>query len=1037
MKMIHAGLIVAGAALAFGVAFAQEAEDGQTEGDGASEESTLEEVVVTGSRIFGQGQTASPLVQVTNEDFFDNPSVTISEFFADNITSNNVVSLGVDEGNTSGQAGTGNRAAGVSLWSLGEENTLTLLNGSRVIHYAAPNSGGWYTSDINSVLPAIAMARADVLLDGGGAIYGTDAVAGVINLVPRYGFEGIEFRMQTDLYPDSLSDTGSNAIEGIWGTGLGNGMGSFIAAFDHRITREIDALAVGRSNADTFPEWDGSLLLMDYQDMTGNANDGAAYESMTPSIGMGRNTIPGETLVDPLCGVDIEGLDYNYEGFLVPEDDSSVPGTAGTCHGYDFPHTTGRDTNRSSLFAAVRWDFSSRVSGSLDFGYSHRENWDNQQTSFDTGRGQNLSSAAIPNFVDETITADHPAWQYYMTLDDDWHRIGQPTVGMSRGMTVITPPPPLTVAIGPGIGYKDQQLQESDTYNLHGSLDIDLNETFGLQLGATYGRSEVTQNRYDLVIDRFENALAGLGGPDCDPATGMPGEGSCMFFNPFLSALLPNADTVFEGGSLANSPELIDYIYPGDALQRHFETDLLGVNALLSIDTGWELPGGEVLAVVGAEYRTESSAVDYNEFTKSADRNITFTATSSPQVPYSGDQTIAAVLMEAAVPVHENLSMQLAGRYDDYSTVGGTFNPKVGLTWNVSDRVALRTSYGTSFRAPTLAQTTPTQGRSSVPEIPGGGRRGGHGVTSIFRADSELGPQQAAHLSVGLDATLFQDVGSLNSLNWSASYVNIDFEDRIDVSSAINRNWGGSAGLSPCAFSTTSATGMAAWGGFYLTEDVDLDGVPDPDGQLCWDGSDPDGDGIIATREELSADYRLYTNLATTRMEGINLAVSSNWDTPFAALAVRVNATRTLSFLFQDTVAEPVSEVVGTNGIGGAANIANIREWTGNVRFNLNWRDNTFLRGQTTRLTLRADTDILNAVDLADGIETVTSGGVVTVDLRHQFAFSDAYSLSLTVRNLNGSERERSGAPLVGAGDRTYLLQFAYRPVGRGSVGGR
>jgi len=1019
---------VVGATLACGATFAQDAEDEQAEADSASEELTLEEVVVTGSRIFGQEQTTSPLVQVTTEDFFENPSVTISEFLGDNVTSNNVVALATDENNSSGQANTGNRTAGVNLWSLGEENTLTLLNGSRVIHYAAPNSGGWYTSDINSVLPAIAMARADVLLDGGGAIYGTDAVAGVINLVPRYGFEGIEFRMQTDLYPESLGNTGSNAIEGIWGTELGNGMGSFIAAFDHRITREIDALAVGRSNADSFPEWDGSMLLTDYQDLTGNVNDGAAYESMTPTIGRGPRAIPGITLVDPLCGVDIEGVPYIHEGFLVPDDDMSVPDTAGTCHGYDFPHTTGSDTNRSSLFAAVRWDFSSRVSGSLDFGYSQRENWDNQQTSFNTGRGQNLSSAAIPNVVDESISPDHPAWQYYMMEfpDSDWYRVGQPTVGMRGMSTVITPPPPLNVPIGPGIGFKEQQLQESGTYNLHGSLDIDLNETFGLQLGATYGRSAVTQNRYDLVIDRFENALAGLGGPDCDPATGMPGEGPCMYFNPFLSALLPDADSIFAGGSLANSPELIDYFYPGDGVQRIFETDLLGVNALLSIDTGWELPGGEVLAVVGAEYRQESSAVDYNEFTKSADRNITYTATSSAQVPYSGDQNIAAVLVEAAVPIHESLSMQIAGRYDDYNTVGGTFNPKVGLTWNVSDRVALRTSYGTSFRAPTIAQTTPTQARSSVPQTPGAGRRGGHGVTAIISSATELVPQQAAHLSVGLDTTLFEDVGSLNRLNLSASYVNIDFEDRIDVSTAIDRTWGGSPGLSPCGF-TTGVSGMAAWGGFYFTEDADLDGVPDPDGQRCWDGADPDGDGIIATREELSADYRLYTNLATTQMEGVNLVLTSNWTTPFAALDVRVNATRTLSFLFQDTEAEPVLEFVGRSGLG-FAQTANVRKWVGNLRFNLRWRENTFLRGHSTSLTLRTDTDILNAADLDAGIETVTNGGVTSVDLRHQVAFTDTYSLSLTARNLTGSERERSVAPLVGAGDRTYLVQLAYTP---------
>ena len=85
---------------------------------------TIEQVIVTGTRIFGQEASTSPLVQVSSEDFLENPSVTISEFFRENVTANSVVELHVDEQNANQNTTTGNRTAGISLWNLGEELSL-------------------------------------------------------------------------------------------------------------------------------------------------------------------------------------------------------------------------------------------------------------------------------------------------------------------------------------------------------------------------------------------------------------------------------------------------------------------------------------------------------------------------------------------------------------------------------------------------------------------------------------------------------------------------------------------------------------------------------------------------------------------------------------------------------------------------------------------------------------------------------------------------------------------------------------------------
>ena len=382
---------------------------------------------------------------------------------------------------------------------------------------------------------------------------------------------------------------------------------------------------------------------------------------------------------------------------------------------------------------------------------------------------------------------------------------------------------------------------------------------------------------------------------------------------------------------------------------------------------------------------------------------------------------MTALFVETVLPVTDFLKVQLAGRYDDYSSVGDTFNPKLGITFDATDRLSFRASYGTSFKAPTIAQTTPTISRGSVPNAPGGGRRGGQLVVRNYSGSPGLAPQEATHYSFGLDATLFEDAGPLERLNFSASYVNIEFEDRIDLVLALDRTQSGGIGNQLCG-NVGGTTDDREWNTFYTTEDVDLDGTPDG-GARCWDGIDPNGDGIIEGLENVTTDFGLFTNLAKSTMEGINFVVSSNWNTGLGALSAGINATYALESGFQANAASSLVDSVGLSGLGAFSTGAQVREWVATAPITLRWNMG-FLDGHATTLTGRFDSDIKDADD-----GTVTSGGITTWDLRHRFQITDSVSASLTVRNITGDERQ-DPTPNLGAGDQTYLLQLTYAPGG-------
>ena len=960
----------------------------------AEDEASLEEIVVTGSRVLGIEDSTSPVVTVGQAEFEENPSITLADFLVENVTANNGQLTLVDESNQSGRI-QGDRSTGINLWGLGEENTLTLLNGSRLVYNAAPSRTGWFNVDANSILPGIAMQRADILLDGGSAIYGTDAVAGVVNFIPRYGFEGMEFRVQSDFYPDAIGTTGAAAVEGLYGTTFGDDRGSFLVAFDYRQTTENLAAELGLNHADV-PQWDGSdAFWAEYGDDMFTGGAGYDYSAAAPStgggmgMGMGGGGAVATPLADPLCGA-TDQIDQHYTqlGEIVP---AGVDG-AGSCAGYPLLDTDGRGSDRYTVFTALSYDFSDSVRGSAEIGYSERQ-------IFDPNRFDPNDGAYIGTPIQVTFPDHHPGLAYYKANYPAWAAATRPP---RRG-----PAPVVSGGISQfPVGFEDFTGYDASTINIRAGLEIQLSPMFQLDIGLSSGTSTASQARMLQHPANYTNAIMGLGGPNCDPATGTAGSGGCEYYNPFLSAALPDAASL----GLANSPELIAWLADPELAVGHFETRLTAVDALLHIDSGWELPGGEVGWVVGADFRQEEATQDFSPAYLAGGEIQGF---NDPLRPFAGDDGATSVFSEAVLPFTDTLTMQLAVRHDEYDSVGGSANPKIGINFAPTDRVRLRASYGRSLKAPTIIHLNELVSSTSIPTGPGMGRRGGQRVSSVEVGDPNIVPQTAVHTSVGGDFTLAEDVGALRNLQLSASYVTFDFDDRIVRLEAVARI-PDQPGTGDCGI----------LGPDRLYEEFFRF---DPNGVPCFDGTDNNGDGKLQ-RTELTHSFQSYTNIATSELEGVDLRLTAALDTPAGLMNLQLGGTQTLKFLSSERgpLEEPV-DAVGRVGVL-AFTAAALPEYQMVSRISMRWGAGSHF----TSLSGRYKSAIL---DSADNLRT---GSLSTWDLRHSWDINDMINLSFTARNVTGSAPVRAGTIVVPVRDgvTSYFLNLRLLLGEGGGAGG-
>lgn len=625
------------------------------------------EIVVTGSYVRGAAQNgAVPINVVTSDDLAKIGTPTIAD-----LTRQLPASTGSDgesnNFNSSGLEGTSN----INLRGLGPARTLVLWNGRRIAQNPRGTSDGQFFVDTN-LLPVAAVQRIEVLKDGAAALYGSDAVAGVVNFISNRRLKGLVLSADDRLFDGTDGDVNASAAYGWQGTTT-----SVLASFGYGYRSKV--------------------ATRDLPFTLGPAS--RAFEngySSTGNPGVIRQVGGSGIVADPGCALvgGTQGPNFCY--IQVTEFEAIVNEEK---HYQGYVEVTqqigGVEAHLEGLYAKT--DVPNA----------------NLSPSFPPGRPTFFVPASSPGLV--ALLADNPA----LVASTPFLQPG--AVAATGGVNVTARP--FGYSGNPVTGFEGPGSREFETHRIVGSFTGKFGADIDWTASATYETVQARETAYDTFAQRFSRAVAGFGGPNC--AGTVPGANGCLFFNPFSNAIAvgavngrPNPQFRPE---LANSRTLTDYISgTRGQLPRN---QLLVIDAILSGQSGIELPGGEIGFALGLQYRRDW----YSNRGLNAESDATINPCPTPGDTSCASRTglfnfsgpvsrvnltrdVKAAFGELNVPVFPRFQAQLAVRYEDYGGgVGSTVDPKAAARWEPIDGLVLRGSVSTTFRGPQLSQLEGTQ----------------------------------------------------------------------------------------------------------------------------------------------------------------------------------------------------------------------------------------------------------------------------------------------------------------------------------------
>lgn len=651
---------------------------GAAAGAAHAQDTGTETVIVTGSRIPQRNiEGSSPVTTVTSEEVKLQGSTTLGDLMR---TLPSVVNDGDGDTVTNGTAG----LSTIDLRNLGTKRTLVLVDGKRLV--AADDS---LDVDTN-VIPAGMVDRVEVLTGGDSAVYGSDAVAGVVNIITKKDFEGLQVDSQVS-FTDNNADGLKHDTYAMLGLNSGDGKGNLTIYGEYMHRDPI-------SEADR-PYGAHALAATNY---TGCA-------ASTPATHFGGFCYSGSG-TEPQGRIKTKAVGGPYAGQTTIFDTGSatlVPYAGQTFNfaPYQYYQTQGE---RVSMGAEGHY----AINKSIDFytRLTFAENKTQAQigptpitANFDINCGNPFLSNEERQTMFGTTSATGVAATDCATV--------APSVlaNAANGNAGVTNPLlyqalesyalRLTSA-GPRLASYDH-----NTYQLVGGVRGDLGwSDFTYDLSAQYGHTASAQIEYnDALKGNFQNGLLALGTADAPTCVNTSASG-CVPINIFS----PNSLT----------PAMINYFR--ENLLEQSNVTQVDIQGAVTGDLGaWGIKSpfakDPVGISVGAEYRQESAAVvpDYN---KANGNLLGYSAATAA----SGEFDVAEGFGELEIPVVQGMTLaksidlQVAYRFSSYDKAGDTTTYRVGGKWSPVDDFAVRASFDRAVRAPNVAELfTPAGGTSS------------------------------------------------------------------------------------------------------------------------------------------------------------------------------------------------------------------------------------------------------------------------------------------------------------------------------------
>lgn len=665
-KLLLGSTVIAGFAAALAVAtpavsWAQTTPPATTQSDD-DDDAEVEALVVTGSRIKRTEFTSAAPVQVITsessslEGLVDTTDILQQSTLASgSFQWNNQMTGYITNGGPGGNS--------ISLRGLGEQRTLVLLNGRRA--GPAGVSGRVGPFDLN-VVPASLIERVEILKDGASSIYGSDAVAGVVNLITKTNLDGFE----ASVYGNQSFDGGGEQFRGNLAWGKTFDRGYINGAIDYY---ELKALTRG--------ERDDTACAADYlqNPTTGARIDHLGLDGKYKCYNLANAYVSTTTWGNLMPTSNLPA------GFVTPTAAQGNIGAGGAAlpAGYTrwgragYPATypyAPYDTelyDDSTVLSPVK-----RTTLSINGGYDLTPNIEvygeflfNRRESEQIGVGQIFQSFAQLNTL----------------------------FGAPNALPASNPNNPFGQNVQTVTAYKSASYQEVDYTRFVGGIrgSLDVLGGWDWDLYGQYSKSDATYNNGDRVyLDR----LLALNSPGT-ACTNTPIGGNVSGFNcADLPGGVPWASARVLNGQFTDAER--DFLFFSEESTTTYEHKYIEGSVSGNL---FSLPAGPVGAAFGFQVRKEE--INDEPGPVALARNMALFSSAGVT---KGSDTVKEAFAEFSVPIAkglpgiESLDASISGRFSDYKSYGDSKTYKVGLNWQITPSWRVRATQGTSFRAPAL-----------------------------------------------------------------------------------------------------------------------------------------------------------------------------------------------------------------------------------------------------------------------------------------------------------------------------------------------